>query len=267
MRAQALTRPTAFPGLTPAQIEEFFEEGFVVLRGVFRPEEVAEMRAAFERLSAMAERLGVSRSYRGAEFVLGPLPEGRPGVRIDRIVWCGAADRVLSAYGMDPRLLATAASLLGSRRMSQLINQAHFKLPGDGVEFPWHQDSVHRRYGRGEWSDLNGRGSYVQTTIPLDDVTAENGPLELLPRSCRLGHVEPPADAEPGWLPPELDPADAVAPTMRAGDLLLFGPYTFHRSGPNRSDRPRRTLINGYAYPGANSRKYPGRGAGRLLSL
>jgi hypothetical protein len=54
---------------------------------------------------------------------------------------------------------------------------------------------------------------------------------------------------------------------MAAGGVLLFGPYTFHRSLPNRSSRPRRVFINGYAAPGANRRVYPGEGAGRLLSV
>jgi ectoine hydroxylase-related dioxygenase (phytanoyl-CoA dioxygenase family) len=54
---------------------------------------------------------------------------------------------------------------------------------------------------------------------------------------------------------------------MRAGSVLLFGPYVDHSSQANRSQHPRRTFLNGYAYPGANSRVYPGRGAGRSLSL
>jgi hypothetical protein len=45
----------------------------------------------------------------------------------------------------------------------------------------------------------------------------------------------------------------------------MFGPYTFHRSLPNRSQSARRVFINGYAHPGANWRLYPGSEAGRLL--
>jgi hypothetical protein len=54
---------------------------------------------------------------------------------------------------------------------------------------------------------------------------------------------------------------------MRAGSVLVFGPFTVHRSLPNRSRTPRRIFINGYAYPGANARVYPGDGAGRTLTL
>jgi ectoine hydroxylase-related dioxygenase (phytanoyl-CoA dioxygenase family) len=68
-----------------------------------------------------------------------------------------------------------------------------------------------------------------------------------------------------GELPEGADPGEAHAVTMAAGGVLLFGPYTFHRSRPNESDRARRVFINGFAYPGANARVYPGRGAGRLV--
>jgi hypothetical protein len=48
---------------------------------------------------------------------------------------------------------------------------------------------------------------------------------------------------------------------------LFFGPYTAHASFENTSDRYRRILINGYAFPGANRRIYPGDGAGRRLTV
>jgi hypothetical protein len=47
----------------------------------------------------------------------------------------------------------------------------------------------------------------------------------------------------------------------------VFGPFTIHRSLPNRSSTPRRIFINGFASPGANSRVYPGEGAGRTVRL
>ena len=52
---------------------------------------------------------------------------------------------------------------------------------------------------------------------------------------------------------------------MEQGSVLLLGPYTVHGSKPNRSRHARRVFINGYAYPGANRRIYPGEGAGRRL--
>jgi ectoine hydroxylase-related dioxygenase (phytanoyl-CoA dioxygenase family) len=248
--------------LTAAQEREFFEAGFVRVPDVFGPSEVARMRAAFSRLERAACRLGTSQTWRGSPFVLDARPDAPP--RILRVVWCGASEPVLSEFGRDPRLVGMAARLLGSDEMHQLVNQAHFKLPGDGVEFPWHQDSTHRRYGRGEWTDANGRGSYVQTLTAIDDMTDENGPVEFLPGSCALGHLEA-LECSGGALPPGLDERSGVKATVAAGGVVLFGPYTIHRSLPNESDRPRRAFVNGFAYPGANSRVYPGEGAGRVV--
>ncbi len=250
--------------LSTNQIREFFEVGYTILPGVFEAAEIAAMQSAFDRLQATAEQLRVTTLHRGSMFVLKEAPAIGSGVRIERIVWCGAAEPVLGEFGRDPRLLAPAAALLGSGRMEHLINQAHFKLPHDGVWFPWHQDSTHRRAGTDEWRDLNGRGSYVQTLTALDDVNERNGPIEFLRGSCRLGHV-PPEPGQEGRLPADLDERDAKVATMRTGDLLLFGPFTFHRSLPNDSNSARRVFINGFAYPGANSRVYPGEGAGRVV--
>jgi len=256
----------ASPGMTMLdrrRISAFFEDGFVVVPVLFSTSEIHEMRSAFVRLQRAAERLAGTGMHRGSKFVVERVATG--GVRIQRIVWCGAAEPVLSAYGRDPRLLGMASTLLGTREMNQLINQAHYKLPGDGVEFPWHQDSSHRRFGGDQWRDVNERGSYVQTVIAIDDMTESNGSLRFLPGSCKLGHLDLPAD---GRLPRALvDPSSAVTATMRAGSVLLFGPYTLHSSQPNESDEPRRAFINGFAFPGANSRVYDGEGAGRLLRI
>src|SRR5262249_12844568 len=104
------------------------------------------MRAAFERLERTACGLRETAMVRGSQFVGEGMVNGGGRARIHRVVWCGAAEPLLSEFGRAPRLVRVAARLLGSNTMSQLINQAHFKFPGDGVEFPWHQDSTHRRY-------------------------------------------------------------------------------------------------------------------------
>jgi ectoine hydroxylase-related dioxygenase (phytanoyl-CoA dioxygenase family) len=246
--------------LRPDQVSAFYDAGFTVQPDVFSAAEVALMREAFDRLEVTARRIGTTEMHNGSQFVVDPLPNG--AIKIHRIVWCGAAEPVLSDFGSHPRLVEMAGQLLGSSSMNQLINQAHFKLPGDGVAFPWHQDSTHRRYGMAEWTDVNGRGSYVQTLTALDDIGEDNGPLLFIPGSHARGHLDLPPD---GSLPPWIDPAAAVPAIMRAGSVLLFGPYSVHGSRPNTSMRPRRTFINGFAYPGANARTYPGEGAGRLL--
>ena len=159
----------------------------------------------------------------------------------------------------DPRLVGPALELLGTSQCEQLLCQAHYKMPNDGVAFDWHQDIQHRDKGGDTWRDVNGRGSFVQTILLVDDMTEENGPLEFVP----LDAVE--IDTSRRLVKGSVDASRAVAVTGRAGDVLFFGPYAVHGSTPNVSSHPRRVLINGYAAPGANKRFYPGKGACRVL--
>jgi ectoine hydroxylase-related dioxygenase (phytanoyl-CoA dioxygenase family) len=177
-------------------------------------------------------------------------------------VWAGGAEPGLLELSEDPRLVEPALALLGTQRCEQLLCQAHYKMPNDGVAFDWHQDIQHRDKGNDTWRDVNGRGSYVQTILLVDDMTEENGPLEFVPMNAVTVDVTGRLLVDGGAT---VDASRAIPVTGRAGDVLFFGPYAVHGSTPNQSSKPRRVLINGYAAPGANKRYYPGRGACRVL--
>lgn len=258
---------SAIPWIEPDDAEAFVaayrRDGFAVARGVFGRRDIARMKQALSRLEGIAHGLDEDGKvmHRGTQFVIDREPEM---LRIHRIVWCAGASPVLDSLGRDPRLLGRVALLLRSRQFEQLINQAHFKMPGDGVSFEWHQDSRHRRYGTDLWTDIDGEGSFVETFTAVDPMTAENGPLRFIPGSHRLGHV---TDAS-GKIPAELiDERDAVELHLDPGDVAFFGPFVFHSSEPNEGTTPRRAFLNGFALPGANRREYPGKDAGRLVSL
>lgn len=247
--------------LSPTQVHAFYRDGYLVVPQVFDQTDIELISDALDRLAETASRFSSTTMHRGTQFVVRP---GDRGVCIDRIVWVGAAEPILSAYGQDDRLLAIASRILGTRRMEQLINQAHYKQPGDGVAFPWHQDSVHRRYGTPMWTDVDGRGSFVEMVTAVDPMTAYNGPIRLIPGSHVHGHL--PVDPETRRLPSEaIDSKRAITVEMAPGDVLLFGPYTIHGSAPNVSRTSRRAFLNGFCIPGANRRIYPGDGAGRTV--
>jgi ectoine hydroxylase-related dioxygenase (phytanoyl-CoA dioxygenase family) len=256
------------PELSHAEIHDYFEIGWIVRRGLFRADEVARMQACFDELEEIAGERSETGPHRGAHFVLGGEKHGRRVLR--RIVWAGGCTPYLLAIGGDARLTAPCAQLLRSHAMDHLLNQAHFKRPRDGVVFDWHQDIQHRDKGDGNWTDVNGCGSFVQTLIVLDEMSPDSGPLQFIPGSSKWGRVDfgdgaggnPPQAAN---RPAQARDADTVTITAQPGDTLFFGPYTAHASFENTSDRYRRVLINGYASPGANRRVYPGDGTGRRL--
>lgn len=254
--------------LSDVEQREFFEKGWLIKDALFTLDEVHEMRACFDRLETRAGKLKETGLSDGAYFVLGT----KAGEQIiKRVVWAGGAEPFLLTVGSDARLLNPVATLLGSSKMEQLLSQAHFKRPGDGVTFGWHQDIQHRDKGNDTWRDINGRGSFVQTLIVIDEMTPESGPLKFIPRSSNWGNLQldeavyDSRETNNAQLP--FDPETAVTIEARAGDTIFFGPYTVHASFENTSTQYRRVFINGYAYPRANNRPYPGNGACRLLSV
>ena len=254
--------------LSERDLDEFFELGWVVKKALFTDEEIARTLECFRELERVAETLEETGLYDGSYFVLGKKDATNI---VKRVVWAGGCQPYLLRLSKDSRLTVPSSQLLGSRTMEQLLCQAHFKRPGDGVVFGWHQDIQHRDKGNGTWTDVNQRGSFVQTLIALDPMTADGGPLQFIPGSAAWGPVDfgnhdydDPHSAN--VRPPQFDEKEAVTVLAEPGDTLFFGPYTAHASFENRSAHYRRVFINGYAYPGANRRDYPGRGAGRTIT-
>jgi ectoine hydroxylase len=256
--------------LSPSDLRRFFDDGFLIVEGLFSRDEVAAMAEAAERLRAVGREIAATLpeadpaagerkiEIRGSQFVFG----GSNGsTRLQRVVWAGGCEPDFLTCSRDIRLTSIVGQLLGSDTAVQLLNQLHAKYPNDGLEFEPHQDSEHRRYGTPEWHDINGRGSYVQTVVAIDDTTPENGPLIFYPGSGRQGHLDP-ASVRSDYRDREGIPA-----LLAAGSAAFFGPYVVHRSAENRGAAPRRIAINGFALPGANSRPYFGAGTGVPVEL
>jgi ectoine hydroxylase-related dioxygenase (phytanoyl-CoA dioxygenase family) len=245
--------------LTTQQIEDFYSIGFIVLRNLFSPTEVQDISDSFDRLQSLAQQLRTTQVYRGSQFVV-------EGSRIDRIVWMGGAEPQLLKIGEDSRLLLPISQLLNVDSMEHLICQGHYKLPGDQVKFDWHQDCQHRGLGTEDWVDVDGRGSYVQTLMAIDEVTSENGPVSFVPYSVQRGYLG--LDQQNPEKFTEIFNLNSAVPLhMQVGDVAFFSPYAIHGSKPNNSSGSRRVFINGFASPGANRRVYPGEGAGRTVRL
>jgi len=258
-------RTSSSAGLSADELHDFFEIGWITRRALFSPAEVERMKTCFSQLEQIASELTQTGPHAGSYFVLGQ-KDGRQVIQ--RVVWAGGCQRYLLEVGCDPRLTVPCAQLLADHAMDHLLCQAHFKRPRDGVEFAWHQDIQHRDKGGGTWADVNGRGSFVQTIVVLDEMTPDSGPMLFVPGSSKWGRVDFGGHDDhdgPANALTQFRERDAVMILARPGDTLFFGPYTVHASFENTSDRYRRVLINGYASPGANRREYPGDGAGRRL--
>jgi len=142
--------------------------------------------------------------------------------------------RGLREFLQGAELGATLETLLGEPA-ALFKEKINYKLPG-GAGFAPHQDAP-------AFSSF-GQRYHVTAMVAVDPATVENGCLEvvdgyhgsgLLPQAPD-GTLDPAWSAARRWKPIE----------MAAGDVLIFDSFVPHRSGLNRSDRPRRALYVTY---------------------
>lgn len=254
--------------LSKGQMRSFFKNGYLIIPGFFNEEEVSLAIEKAMELQQDAEELVMTQigkvMHRGAQFVIDRV-NGR--VQIHRIVWAGAAQPELLRLSRQQKLLVPVAQLLDSNKADHLINQLHYKLPNDGVSFKWHQDVQNRRLFDKNWQNVNGKGSFIQAIIALDEMTPANGPLLIVPGSHTKGDLLLDLITDSKELESKVGISRAVPIEMRPGDLLLLHPALVHSSKANESGRPRRVLINGFSYPGANHKPYPGDGSSQEIDL
>jgi ectoine hydroxylase-related dioxygenase (phytanoyl-CoA dioxygenase family) len=168
-------------------------------------------------------------------------PEPVDGRRVPRRIYSPYdAHQTFRNLAADARLVDRIESLIGPH-----INLQHSKLnmkPARvGSVVDWHQDLAYFPHTN---DDL------VTTLIYLDDATLENGCLQVLPRHHHhfFNHATPDG-AFAGMITEPIDdgrfgrPVPLAAP---AGSAIFMHCVLPHSSLPNRSSRPRRTLIFEY---------------------
>jgi ectoine hydroxylase-related dioxygenase (phytanoyl-CoA dioxygenase family) len=230
-------------------LEHYHAEGYAVLRGVFAPDEIAALAAAFDRHWRIGMDHKASWRHGNLYYRLGR--DAALGKVLRLVQWPSYEDEVLARVRTDARLLALLEPLLGGS-IKQIINQMHWKPPGAAsADFAYHQDARFRR-PREAYRDL-GR-AYVQTGLAIDRHTKANGAMRIVPRSHLLGDVGlevsgavmDAAMADEALRRVGLDPALVVDLELEPGDLAFWNVYTIHGSSRNTTGGERRFYLNGY---------------------
>jgi hypothetical protein len=141
----------------------------------------------------------------------------------------------LTTVATDPRWAPLVLPLIGTGDARLYWEQAVAKPPHAGTELPWHQDNGYTPLVPDE---------YVTCWLALDDASRDNGCLWVIPGSHRHGtraHVN--ADSGPFRVGHDGPPSDGVPVPVARGSVLVFSSLLMHRSGPNHTDRPRRSWI------------------------
>jgi len=108
------------------------------------------------------------------------------------------------------------------------------KPAGKGSMLPWHQD------GGSSWGGLD-RDPVVTCWVALDRATAENGCLQIVPASHKLGLLSKQGNAiSKEQESRHCGPGKALLLEMEAGEVVLLHNWVLHRSDVNRTNSRRR---------------------------
>jgi 2-aminoethylphosphonate dioxygenase len=210
------------------QIAAFQHDGYLLLRGFFNRDEVAEITRWTEELASAPEVVGRHWVYREASLLD---PEDRMIIqRIENFCPFHEGFDQLVRHG---RLMETVSRLFGEQAIL-FKEKINFKMPG-GAGFKAHQD---QQAGWSTYAPL-----FITALVGIDASTLENGCLEVAPgwhKRGLLGEEWKPLDdqriAEVGLKPVPTEP----------GDVLLFDSYVPHASAENMTGAARRILYLTY---------------------
>jgi hypothetical protein len=217
--------------LTRQQVTQYKGEGYLVVSDPILP--VAEVAFACERIDHLFDR------WNSLPRRLAPRDlDGRTRPLIAQIHRVTAIDRQLADGTLIEICGDLAAAILKVKHTWCHYDTAIYKHPGAGC-VDWHQDRSSSSSGLLEHS--------VHFWIPLNDHTADSGPMTFVPGSHQGGLAEHKKTGrrtdvvEKTAAPP--DPSSTFSVPLSVGCLSVHDPFTMHRSEPNHSDRIRKALV------------------------
>lgn len=244
--------------MTTEEAQSYDRDGYLLRENVLSPTEVARLRDVAEEVitTVTSEKGAELLLLGGRRFELGrgtaiqwEWAEGSKEVRL--IEPCTHLHPELLALWDDPRFAQPARDALAADEVGPYTCKLNMKRPREGSPFPWHQDFPY-------WYAFTPKLAHriVTEFIFLDDATAENGALRVLPGSHKNGPIPRDKNAEDKHCADAslIDESMERVVEAPAGSLLFFGTFLVHRSTPNRSDAQRRALLLSYQ-PGGNPRR------------
>lgn len=218
--------------LTPNDIQEYRERGFLFFPSLLTAAEMAVLARALE---GIVER-------KRPEIVT-----EKDGATLRSVFNMQAYDEAFSRLVRHPKILGPISDLLGEPAyVFQMV--LNFKAEFAGDEWPWHQD-----YPTYHFDDGMPTPRVVNTLIFVEEVNEFNAPLMLIPGSHTLEFPLPEVNTTQTsyparWLPvghvgPVARERGIVAPKGPAGSVIFAHTNIIHGSGRNYSPW-RRALIS-----------------------
>lgn len=224
--------------------DEFEQDGFAVARGLFTPEEIAEIRETFMAQAANGPVDGLSDGHHANCSPDDPLKfyprMMHPHRHEDKPV-----GPLSMRYMLHEKVYEPLKAFMGEEP-SAVQSMFYFKPAGARGQ-DLHQDNFYLRVKP---------GTCYAMWLALDDADEENGGMVVVPGTHNLD-IACPAKSDPTifFTGDHVDPPAGMEPTLvplKAGDVLFFNGSLIHGSYPNNSkDRFRRAFICHYVPAGS----------------
>ena len=225
---------TTLPGMDLVELKANFErDGFAVMRRVFTPEEVEEIKETFEEIH--------QHEFAKSAWDDGVRDPNDPLFQYPRIVHPHRFSPLARKQMLNARVVECLRALFDEEPVATQ-SMYYFKPPGARGQ-AMHQDNL---------SLLVEPGTCIAAWTAIDKVDRANGGMIMVPGSHRGNIIcQEKADVTQSFsgtttpIPKHLKPVDVA---MEPGDTLFFHGATIHGSPPNRTkDRFRRAFIGHYA--------------------
>ncbi len=212
--------------LSDEQVEQFHRDGFLLVRGMYSADEVADISAWTGEVASWPEVPGKYMMY----FEESQADGARILCRIENFV---PFHEGFSKLITKRRMLQAVSELFGEEAVL-FKDKINFKMPG-GDGFREHQDV---QAGWDEFADL-----HITAMIAIDETNEANGSLEMIAgmhKQGLLGEMWAPLTDD------DTSNVEYVPVHCQPGDAVFFDSYAPHRSHPNRTDKARRVLYITY---------------------
>lgn len=213
--------------LSPAQLKDFDQDGYIILRNVFDAEEIDLLHKVAKADQALLVEAR-NRLDSGGNVTRLTLREQ-------------LSDDIYSAIAASTRIVEPVEQIFGGEAC-HYHHKMNMKEPKVGGAWEWHQDY-------GYWYTYGFLfPRMVSCFIAVDPSTKENGCLQVLRGSHAMGRIEhgkigDQTGADLERTNEAMKRLELVYVQMDPGDALVFHSNLLHRSDANLSDRPRWTLI------------------------
>ncbi|HYK88778.1 MAG TPA: phytanoyl-CoA dioxygenase family protein [Acidobacteriota bacterium] len=215
------------PPLTDGQVEQFHRDGYVICRGYFEKDEMDLLLS-----TARADHRMLGHNF--------PVKDSA-GRESKLSLWNHPGNDIYGMIARCRRIVDAMEQLLGGE-VYHYHSKMMLKEPEVGGAWEWHQDY-------GYWYQ-NGclLPDMASCLIAVDRATKENGCLQLLKASHRMGRIDHGRYGEQTGADPErvreaLKHFELLHFEAEPGDALFFHSNLLHCSAPNGSPNPRWSLI------------------------